>query len=287
MTVRHDAGGTAIAREGIDPRQLIKIVVYTLLLLNWGYYILDDWRIAQHTLNDASTWLDWTNAFAVSIDELAWFVLLFLFELETYLLSDEAFTRLRVALMHGLRIVCYVFLAHTIYAYGSAVLSVEKAQQLESGQTPCSLVGQEISYGFNYDYTVLDEINCGDLSRDNTFYLIEDGEVVTDSEGLRVEKQLVRIDLFDGIVWLLVVLCIELLVRLQNRDIIEGTAVRFLTWSKFILYGCLWFNAAFWIYRGHYVYAWDESLWIMGFVAIDMNLSDWREEIREEALEGA
>ena len=65
----------------INPLQLIKLVVYTLLLVNFGFYIIDDWSIAQHTLGPGSTFWDWTGAYAVSIDESAWFFLLFLFEL--------------------------------------------------------------------------------------------------------------------------------------------------------------------------------------------------------------
>lgn len=30
------------------------------------------------------------------------------------------------------------------------------------------------------------------------------------------------------------------------------------------------------------MFAWDEALWILGFMAIDMNLSDWRKEIDQD-----
>ena len=98
-----------------DIRQWIKLTVYSLLLANFAFYIHDDWTIAQHTLNESSSLLDWTSAFTASIDEFAWFVLLFLFELETYALPDESFTRARVILMHSVRgsMLC-VFSAHII-----------------------------------------------------------------------------------------------------------------------------------------------------------------------------
>jgi hypothetical protein len=50
-----------------------------------------------------------------------------------------------------------------------------------------------------------------------------------------------------------------------------------------VQYSLLWGAAAYWIYRGHYIYAWDEALWILGFMAIGMNLKEWRQEIEEEA----
>ena len=49
-----------------------------------------------------------------------------------------------------------------------------------------------------------------------------------------------------------------------------------------LLYVILWCAAAYWLYKGHWVYAWDESLWILGFWAIERNMSEWRDEIREE-----
>jgi hypothetical protein len=43
----------------------------------------------------------------------------------------------------------------------------------------------------------------------------------------------------------------------------------------------LWAAAGYWIYRGHYMFAWDEFVWIAGFVAIEMNIVEWRNEIND------
>ena len=40
-------------------------------------------------MRNGGSFLKWTQALATSIDESAWFILLFLLELETYVLSDE------------------------------------------------------------------------------------------------------------------------------------------------------------------------------------------------------
>ena len=130
-------------------RQGVKLIVYSLLLANFAFYIFDDWQIARHTLNDASSWLDWTAAFAASIDELAWFALLFLFELETYALPDESFTRKRVLLMHSIRLVCYLFLAHTLYAYATTTVDLDNAVHKGPLDSLCELVDQDLSFGYN------------------------------------------------------------------------------------------------------------------------------------------
>jgi len=43
----------------------------------------------------------------------------------------------------------------------------------------------------------------------------------------------------------------------------------------------LWMAALYWLYRDHFMFAWDEFLWIAGFYVIGLNLSEWREEINE------
>lgn len=56
-------------------QQAIKWTVYTLLIINFVYYINEDWNRAVHTLRAGATFLDWFGEFATSIDETGWFVL--------------------------------------------------------------------------------------------------------------------------------------------------------------------------------------------------------------------
>ncbi|MGK0501099.1 MAG: hypothetical protein ACJAYG_002753 [Oceanicoccus sp.] len=266
-----------------NPLQLIKLVVYTLLVINFGLYIIEDLSIAQHTLGLGSSLFDWTSAFATTIDIAAWFMLLFIFELETYALSDDAFTPRRVMLMHGIRFLCYGFLIHTLFAYSNSAYDLSKVEAVEGVTDLCALSEQDLSFTYNLEYTELDTINCATLTTPSELFLIEppDFLVVTSSEGLAIEKQLIWIDLFEAITWLLILFTIELNVRLQDRGIAKGGWITGLTYSKLLLYGLLWAAAGYWIYRGHYMYAWDEFVWITGFAAIEMNMAKWREEINE------
>ena len=110
--------------------------------------------------------------------------------------------------------------------------------------------------------------------------------MVTDGEGLVIEKQLVWVDLLEAIVWLFILFSIELNVRLQDRGIATWTIVTGLTYTKILLYGLLWAAAAYWIYRGHWMFAWDEFVWIAGFTAIEMNMVEWREETNPTDIAG-
>ena len=72
------------------------------------------------------------------------------------------------------------------------------------------------------------------------------------------------------------------MVWLQDRAITQGKLISFIKVSKYFLYGMLWSMAAYWTYLGHYYFAWDEAVWIVGFISIEMNVSQWKEEIERE-----
>jgi len=98
-------------------QQGVKWTVYTLLIVNFAFYFLEDLERARHILHSGSSFLDLTGEFATSIDESAWFILLFMFELETYVLEDEDWKGWVAHVIRGARLACYVMLAHTILAY--------------------------------------------------------------------------------------------------------------------------------------------------------------------------
>ena len=54
-------------------QQAVKWTVYSLLIVNFLFYFLEDLERARHVLHSGSTFLDWTSEFNTSIDEIAWF----------------------------------------------------------------------------------------------------------------------------------------------------------------------------------------------------------------------
>jgi len=264
-------------------RPWIKWSVYGLLLINFGYYFWEEWVIATHTLNSASTVLDWTTAFSASLEELAWFLLLALFELETHALSDESITPTVERTLHVARFVAVLMLAHTVYAYVIYAVDVEKKVTVLPGVSDlCEFVDEDAAFAFNMRYTEIDGQNCTELSDATEFFqLIEEG-VVTDQRGWIIEKQLAWVDVVEILTWLLIILTIEITVRLQNRDIVGGTLMRATKVSKLVLYGILFVLMGIWATLGQWVYVWDEFVWIAGFAVIEMNIVEWRDELLEE-----
>ena len=272
-----------IGQQSFEIRQTIKWLVYTLVIINFGFYIRNDLVIAGHTLYSGSSLLEISRAFATTIDESAWIILLLLFELETYLLSDDPLSRAKTLLMQGIRLVCYVSLAHTLYAYGVYLAEIYAALPVEGVTNLCQLIGKDLSYASNLVYSKINSSNCASLSSANQFFYVDPPTffIVEDAAGLAIEKQLAWIDIFEAIIWLLILLSIEVAVWLQDRNIGQGLIFKTLSITKWCLYSLLWAAAGYWIYRGHYMFAWDEFVWIAGFVAIEMNIVEWRNEIND------
>lgn len=272
-----------IGQYSLDVRQTIKWSVYALVIINFGFYIRNDWVIAGHTLYAGSSLLEVSRAFATTIDESAWIILLLLFELETYLLSDEPLSRAKTLLMQGVRVVCYISLAHTLYAYGVYLTEIYASVPVEGVTNLCQLIEKDLSYAFNLAYSEINSSNCASLSSANQFFYVDPPTffIVEDAAGLAIEKQLAWIDMFEAIIWLLILLSIEVAVWLQDRNIGQGIIFKGLGIAKLCLYSLLWAAAGYWIYRGHYMFAWDEFVWIAGFVAIEMNIVEWRDEIND------
>ena len=272
-----------IGQYSLDVRQTIKWSVYALVIINFGFYIRNDWIIAGHTLYVGSSLLEVSRAFATTIDESAWIILLLLFELETYLLSDEPLSRTKTLLMQGVRVVCYISLAHTLYAYGVYLTEIYASVPVEGVTNLCQLIEKDLSYAFNLAYSDINSSNCASLSSANQFFYVDPPTffIVEDAAGLAIEKELAWIDMFEAIIWLLILLSIEVAVWLQDRNVGQGIIFKGLGIAKLCLYSLLWAAAGYWIYRGHYMFAWDEFVWIAGFVAIEMNIVEWRDEIND------
>ena len=263
----------------VPPKQWFKLAVYSLLFINFLVYVTNDLVRMIHTVNTSWSWFDWTSAFATTLDVAAWLLLLMLFELETYVLSDDAFTQRRVQAMQALRLLCVLVIGHTIFAFGDYLYKLQTERVHHTDVDLCSLAGQELSYTHNLEYWDLTAETCESLATGREYFQFDKNELITDPKGWKTEWGLAWSDFIEVVVWLLILGLTELMVRLQDRGVTRGRLMRSIRASKAIFYGVLWSVAGYWVTLGHYVFAWDQALWILGFMVIGMNLSAWRDEI--------
>ena len=87
-----------------------------------------------------------------------------MFELDTYALSDETLDGAVSYVIRGIRVVCYILLAHTLIAYTSEVVDLENAPPVDEVSTLCDMTERNVSFVRNLKYTVIDENNCKELT---------------------------------------------------------------------------------------------------------------------------
>ena len=262
-------------------QQTIKWIVYGLLLVNFGYYIYEDWTRAIHTITDASTIFDYASAFATSIDELAWFILLFMFELETYVLEENQWTRWTSVVVRGVRIACIVMIGHTVVAFHISLNEHEATVPVQNASSLCDLTGKDLSYVHNLEYHDITIENCDSLSFANQFYFVGKDPVVASIDGLNLERDLLWADYLEVIFWLIVLVMIEFVVQMQSRGVLNSLWIDTANRVKWVLYGFLLLIGVYWASLSHWIYLWDEMLWIGGFAVIEMNVNEWRGHLRD------
>ncbi len=261
-------------------QQAVKWTVYTLLIINFVFYIFEDWNRAIYTLHAGSTFLDWTGEFATSIDESAWFLLLFSFEIETYIVDEDGWKGWIAHTVRGVRLFSYVLISHTVYAFIIVVINLQPTVVVENVSNLCDMAGTDVSYVYNLKYTEVNEQTCSELSDGSQFYWLAEDPIVSDLAGLNLERDLAWVDLVEVVVWLLVLLAIEAVVHLQGRGIAGGALISTANAISIFLYASLIAMGVYWATLSHWLYLWDEIVWIGGFAAIEMNLSEWRGELR-------
>jgi hypothetical protein len=263
-------------------QQVLKWIIYTLLILNFGYYFFDDWRTAQSTLLPDASFLQITGTYATTFDELGWFGIIFLLEVETYWIEDETKLGPLYWLMQVVRVICYVVVFHTLYAFIVAIIDLGNATILTDINGLCALAGEDLSFLRNLLYELIDASNCESLSTGGEIYRLDGEPVVSDTAGYHLAVRHAWADAIEIGGWLVISLLITFVMVLQNRGIYASAWIRGADRLQYIVYTIIAATAFYWSFYGYYVYTWDILLWIGGFAVIDANLSEWRDELKEE-----
>jgi hypothetical protein len=264
-------------------QQTLKWIIYTLLILNFGYYLFDDWRAAQSTLLPDASFLKIASAYATTFDEIGWFFIIFLLELETYWIEDDTTLGPLYWLMQAVRVLCYVVVCHTLYAFVVTVMDLGNATVLTDVGSLCALVGQDLYFVQNLLYELVDAGNCASLGSGGDIYRFFDEPVVSDFSGYKMELAHAWVDVIEISGWLTISLMLTFIMVLQNKGIYESPWIRAVNGLQYVVYAIIAGTAFYWAFFSYYVYTWDILLWIGGFAVIDANLADWRHELQDES----
>jgi hypothetical protein len=265
-----------------------KYTVYALLTVNVYLFFSEEWAAVSHRFADGLAPGDIIEAFAASIDTAAWVALLLMFELQTFVLTDEQATRRTTVTLHVLRAFCYIVIVYAFIGYVTKLVFLLGATPLTGTTDLCSLVPGEWAYTIDLDeYDGITAANCAGFSDATSFFQLTGLQAVVDQRGLTDITRLAWVDVINAGVWLLVVLLLEIDVRLQERGKFEGLALRISNLSKYALYSILLLAAVYWGIKGDFVDFWDAFLWLVAFAFIELNVFEWRKESLEHDLSAA
>jgi len=262
--------------------QVLKWIIYGLLITNLGHYWFDDWRVAQHTLTEDSTFLQWMGAYATTFDDFAWIVLILIYETETHWLEDVSDNKLLNRTMQFAKVICYGLILQTTYSYVINLKAVYSVSLIPNTRDLCDIANLDLSFLRNLSFVDINVGTCATIAYAGDLYMYPTQAIVTDMAGLIENVTLRQVDLVENVCWLIVPIMLELEVRLQKQGYHEGPGIFWSYCVKIGAYGLILAAAAFWFAKGHYFFAWDEFIWVAGFVAVDLNLSEWREQLEDE-----
>ncbi len=265
---------------------LFKYAVYALLAVNIAVFFSEEWAASAHRFVNGVEFSQIIEAFAATIDTAAWVVLLLMFELETHVLEDHHFTRKVTIALHSLRAFCYAFIMYAFYGYLTKLLFQFGVTAVPDINTLCTLVADHWSYAVDYDeFEAITTVNCNSLSDAAVFFQFPNINAIVDQAGKTELLRLAWVDVINAGVWLLVVVVLEVDVRLQDRNLLTGTALRFSKLSKYILYATLFLAAIYWGVKGDFVDFWDAFLWLVAFIFIELNVFEWQQESLKQTAE--
>ncbi len=263
-------------------RRTLKYIIYGSLILNLGRYFYDDYLAMLSALPPDASLKDYSTQFSTTIDMLAWVALVFIFELETFAIPDEKWTKTLTFFMRGTRSICYIAIIFSAYGYTVEALENFDTTEVLGITNTCQLADQEASLQINvFAYEKITPENCKTLSDDTKFFQISNEISYISESTLDHVKWIQLIDIDNAFIWLIVVLLIEFEVWMKSREKISTPILKFANIFKTFCYVILIGNMLIWLFTDYYLYAWDAFLWIFGFWAIELNLAEWEAELKD------
>lgn len=257
-----------------------KYTIFLLLIVNAFYFYFDAADSAEFVYQDGFAWSDIIVLYSSAIDSAAWILLLFIFELETFILEDEKLRGRVWAVLSTLSAACYAVILYSFYGYVSS-LGVPAGFAAYSGADPCTLLAQGASFVIsNEDYVPLTAAHCTTLA-EGAFYN-QSLNMFATPERFDVLNRLVWLDVVNAGVWIVIVAILQLEVTFDSSRWVGSKFYAAYKYFKIVLYGVLAVDAYYWLRLGDPWGAWDAFLWLVAFVFIELNVLTYQDEESRE-----
>lgn len=261
--------------------RIFKYSIYSLLAYDGWLFFLADLAASEQIFSDGVTWRNLVEAYSATIDTLFWVILLLMFELETAVISDEKLQGSLKWVLSGLRATCYLFIGYAFYGYVFKYGVVTNLQPVDIAEICASAVG-DFAYVITLDdYLPLTSEACR-MMQGQPIQQIVGTQIVGAPAQLELASRLAVTDIVNAGNWLIIVAILEIEVWLQLKNKLSGHLMTVNKVIKSVLYTILFACAVYWGIDGDFLDFWDAFLWLVAFVFIEMNIFEWREEMRAD-----
>jgi hypothetical protein len=264
--------------------RIFKIVIFWVLMVNLFYYLYEDVK-AYLYLAPGATLFDVLEAFAVSIDYVAWMVLIVLFEMETSAKTKDRFTGARKWVIAGLTAACYVVLVYAVYGYVAALGDAYNYEPIES-RPACYFANTGFAYVSLAARPIeLTHENCSEFAGKEIFKSPKDNLIATETN-LRALKKLSWVDVFNSNAWLIIVLLFQVELSLEQLNKLTKRRLTVVMAWKGFAYLVLLCCAIYWTVFSAFIDYWDAWLWLLAFILIDLNMLGLEESQNQKVSDG-
>lgn len=260
---------------------VFKYTVYALLTYDGLLFFYGDLAASAQTFGTTVDWRNAIEAYSAAVDTTAWIALLLLFELETAIIPDHLLKGWLKWLIKSLSAIAYFFIIYSFYGYifKYGVLTDLLPFNIDD---ICSLLGTGYTWVVTLDeYQPFDQVACAAMNGQPLFQ-IAGTEIVGTQAAITEAQRLAMVDVGNAADWLLIVALLEIEVFLQSRGKLTSTIIVVFRYFKILLYGLLFFFAAYWGVKSSFLDFWDAFLWLVAFIFIELNIFHWHAETEEE-----
>lgn len=259
---------------------LFKYSIYCTLALNVWLFFQEEWQAVHVTYADGIGIGQIITGFAATIDTASWVLLLAMFELETYTLSDKFLRKKSVEVTFWvLGAICYLFILYSFYGYLSKALGFGPLVAVGS-INPCDWAAQGWSIVEALDqYPALNNDNCAELIRGETYFQLGDKPILGTADQWADLRILVWLDVINSFTWLALVALLEADVWFKLEETTSRRYARFSRVAKLVIYSILFGCAAYWGIYGDFLDFWDAFVWLLAFFFIELNMFQWNAKI--------
>ncbi|WP_420429140.1 hypothetical protein [Kordiimonas sp.] len=263
---------------------MFKYSIYTLIFINLIYFLREEYVALAARFPDGIGFRHAFDAFSQSTDSFAWLVLLLIFELQTYIISDEKLKGVLKWTLNLMAGVCYILILQALMGYINHMEVIYSFVPHMRGAA-CDAVGTVSSFAVDlYEFPELTAENCGLLTPGATFFN-EPLNAFTTAELLPYLENLALTDVVNAGTWVLIVVVLWIDIFLQLRGELTEKLYKWNGVLKAVLYATLIACCSYWAWLGDLMGFWDALLWIVAFFFIEMNLFKWHEAVPADADE--